>query len=165
MPRPECGYARLFLLDVRRLRPLRSLRHLERDLVPFLQALESVPDDRAVVDEHVRSARALDEAEPLRLVEPLHLSCLSHANDLRPLGIESARKPRRRSRPGTRTRRARSTAGARETPHRDPRDFPGIPSRVSGTHNRREARARTPRAPARARSGAAGAPAWPRRRS
>src|SRR5258706_52781 len=52
------GYARLFLLDVRRLRPLRSLRHLEGDLVPFLQALEPVSDDGAVLHEHVRSARA-----------------------------------------------------------------------------------------------------------
>src|SRR5437899_164615 len=61
--------------DVRGLRPLRPLGHLEGDLVPLLECPESVPHDRAVVDEHVGTARALDEAETLRLVEPFHLSC------------------------------------------------------------------------------------------
>src|SRR6267143_1526940 len=51
---------RSLLADVRRLRPLGPLGHLERDLVPFLERPEAVPDDRAVVHEHVRPARSMN---------------------------------------------------------------------------------------------------------
>src|SRR5258705_2228448 len=110
---------RSLLADVRRLRPLGPLGHLERDLVPFLERPEAVPDDRAVVHEHVRPARALDESEALRLVEPLHLSSLSHRDDLL-FGKEPARPPRRAGTPDTPPIPARSMAGAPGTPDPDP---------------------------------------------
>src|SRR6267378_1279057 len=83
------GRARSALGDVRRLWSLRSLGHFERDLVPFLQAAESVPDDRAVVDEHVGTSRALDEAEPLRLVEPFHTASFRHRGHPPPLRVKT----------------------------------------------------------------------------
>src|SRR6267378_2740492 len=81
-PRPrdtgEPIMLRLSLGDVRRLRTFGTLGDLERDLVSFLQAPESVAHDRAVVHEHIGTALALDEPEPLRLVEPLHSACFRH---------------------------------------------------------------------------------------
>src|SRR5436309_1015708 len=74
----EEGDMRLFLGDVCRLRTLGTLGYLERDLVPFLQASKAVPDNGAVVDEHVGTSLALDEPETFRLVEPLHTACFRH---------------------------------------------------------------------------------------
>src|SRR5512133_3321640 len=59
--------------DVRRLEALRALLHLELDPLPFLQAAEALRLDGGVMDEDVVPAAVLsDEAEALRVVEPLH---------------------------------------------------------------------------------------------
>src|SRR4051812_41560018 len=59
-------------LDVRRRRALGSLRHVERNLLRFLQRLVARHLDRAVVREEVLAAIiGRDEAEALGIVEPL----------------------------------------------------------------------------------------------
>src|SRR5215470_16491521 len=62
----------LDLLDVSGLRPLLPLNDLELDLVPFSERLEARAVDRAEVHEHIGTTLARDEAEALRVVEPLH---------------------------------------------------------------------------------------------
>jgi len=47
----------------------------ELDLVALGQALEALGLDGAVVDEDVLAALDLDEAVPLRVVEPLDRAC------------------------------------------------------------------------------------------
>src|SRR5690349_13754919 len=60
------------LADVRGLQPLRSLDDVEFDPLPFLEGTESLGVDGGVVDEHVLAALLRDEAEALRVIEPLH---------------------------------------------------------------------------------------------
>src|SRR5215831_17032843 len=68
------GTGWLDLADVRSLQPLGALAHLELDLVPLDQALEALGLDSAEVDEHVLAILLGDEAIPLRIVEPLHMT-------------------------------------------------------------------------------------------
>src|SRR5262249_20383428 len=71
--RPLCHTKKLSrLLNVLRLQPLRSLGDLELDRLAFGERTEALPLNRAVVDEHIRSVLARDEAVPLGVVEPLH---------------------------------------------------------------------------------------------
>src|SRR3954447_9459908 len=56
---------------VRGLQPLRATRHFEFDLSAFGERLETLALDRAEVDEHVFAGFSRDEAESLRVVEPL----------------------------------------------------------------------------------------------
>src|SRR5688500_987948 len=65
-------------LDVRRLGALGALLDVVLDLVVIAQGLEALSGNRREVDEDVRPAVfLLDEAEALRVVEPLYLA-LSH---------------------------------------------------------------------------------------
>lgn len=60
-------------LDVLSLKPLRALGQVEGDLLPFRESAEAIHLDGGVVAEHVFTAAVLhDEAETLRVVEPLH---------------------------------------------------------------------------------------------
>ena|SRR5690348_14630070 len=62
--------------DVRRLRPLRAVRDVEADLLTFLQALEAIALDRREMREEILAAvGGSDEAEALRIVEPLDGTC------------------------------------------------------------------------------------------
>src|SRR5690348_17401487 len=65
------GRASAHLDHVGRLRPLLPLHDLELDLVALGERLESRSLDRAVVHEHVGATFTRDEAETLRVVEPL----------------------------------------------------------------------------------------------
>src|SRR5512139_3390858 len=79
----------LRLPHVRGLEALRALDHVELHLLTLGQALEAVALDRAVVAEDVLTPVVLgDEAEALRVVEPLHrASCHSTSLSLlRPPG-------------------------------------------------------------------------------
>ncbi len=59
-------------VNVRRLRPLLALRHLELDLRPFGQRLEAAPGDLRVMDEQILAAIIWrDEAVALVVAEPL----------------------------------------------------------------------------------------------
>src|SRR5207247_10934307 len=69
--------APLDLADVGGLEPLGPLGDLELDLVPLDQALETLSLDGAEMHEHVLAILLGDEAVPLRIVEPLHVT-LSH---------------------------------------------------------------------------------------
>src|SRR3954453_22674400 len=61
--------------DVRRLRALRTLRDVERDLLVLAQRLVARALDRREMREHVLAAVVgLDESEALLVVEPLHRS-------------------------------------------------------------------------------------------
>src|SRR5437867_886180 len=60
--------------DVSRLKTFRAASDLELHAVPFGQALEALSLDGAEVNEHVLAALLRDEAEALRVVEPLHCS-------------------------------------------------------------------------------------------
>src|SRR5215471_1710415 len=62
----------LELLDVSGLRTLLPLNDLELDLVTFRERLETRAVDRAEMHEHIGTTLARDEAEALRVVEPLH---------------------------------------------------------------------------------------------
>src|SRR5687768_2317398 len=74
-PREWCSSgARGNASDVRRLRALGALLDVELDLVVLAQRLEAFSGDRREVDEDVRTTLLLDKAEPLRVVEPLHLA-------------------------------------------------------------------------------------------
>src|SRR5207249_1149070 len=64
----------LYLADVRSLQPFRTAGDFELDLITFGEALEALRLDGRVVDEHVLAALLRDEAETLRVVEPLHPS-------------------------------------------------------------------------------------------
>src|SRR5262245_49127778 len=60
------------LANVPRREPLRALSDLERHLITVREGLEAVALDRGVVDEYILAPVLRDEAEALRLVEPLH---------------------------------------------------------------------------------------------
>src|SRR5436309_5314686 len=63
------------LAHVLRLQPLRSLHHVEFHLLALGEGAETIRLDGSVVAEHVLTTAVLrDEAEPLRIVEPLHSS-------------------------------------------------------------------------------------------
>src|SRR5207302_1543433 len=63
------------LADVLRLQSLRTLHHVELHLLALRKCAEAVGLDGRVVTEHVLTTAVLrDEAEPLRIVEPLHSS-------------------------------------------------------------------------------------------
>src|SRR5687768_14929606 len=69
---PRCSEGTSGSLDVRRLLALRAVRDFERDLLAFLQRLESLTLDRREMREQVLAAViGLDESETLRIVEPL----------------------------------------------------------------------------------------------
>src|SRR5262245_26327492 len=58
--------------DVSRLRAFLSLNDFELHVIALGERLEAAALDCAVVHENVRPALARDEAEPLRVVEPLY---------------------------------------------------------------------------------------------
>src|SRR5262249_8162474 len=60
--------------DLSRLQALRALDDLEFHFLAFCQRAEAFLDDLGVMHEHVRSLLLQDEAEPLRIVEPLHFA-------------------------------------------------------------------------------------------
>src|SRR5688500_18007020 len=67
----------LFLrfLDVGRLLALGALRHIEGDLLAFLEGLEALHLDRGEMREEVFAAVVgCNEPVPLRVIEPLHSS-------------------------------------------------------------------------------------------
>src|SRR6266851_5626535 len=80
VPRGRLGFA-----DVRRLQPLRAFGDFELDFVALGQALEALCLDGAVVDEDILAALDLDEAVPLRIVEPFD-GTLCHASGSSLLG-------------------------------------------------------------------------------
>jgi len=78
---PEVCRGVLDALNVRRVEALRTRLDLELDFLTFGERLESVHHDRRKVDEHILAAFLLNEAIPLRVIEPLHFpsghaSCL-----------------------------------------------------------------------------------------
>src|SRR5215467_9647226 len=78
-PAPS-GAALLDGLDVLHLRALRPLRDLEADLLILFQRLEPASLDRREMREQVLAAAVgSDEAEPLRIIEPLYRAC-SHCS-------------------------------------------------------------------------------------
>src|SRR6267143_1406213 len=77
------------LANVLRREAFRPTRHLERHLIPVREALEAVALDRGVVDEYVLALTLRDEAETLRLVEPLHGSCVHCISFLQPRQFQS----------------------------------------------------------------------------
>src|SRR5580765_3453520 len=83
------------LLDVRRLQPLRALRHLEGDRLALVQGLVAVPLDGGEVNEDVRPVLLLDETVPLAVVEPFHFTCRHRTLLFIPsAAMERARLPR-----------------------------------------------------------------------
>src|SRR5262249_52899723 len=62
--------------DVGSLPALRPHGHIELDAIALRQGLESVAADGREMDEHLLASVILDEAEALRLVEPLDLALL-----------------------------------------------------------------------------------------
>src|SRR5205807_2279839 len=70
-PCPPPGILELDLANVRGLETLGAACHLELHLVTFRQTLEALRGDGAEVDEDVLAALLRDEAEALRIVEPL----------------------------------------------------------------------------------------------
>src|SRR5712664_582972 len=63
------------LADVLRLQALRPLHHVELHFLTFRESAEAIGLDGRMVAEHVLTTAVLrDEAEPLRVVEPLHSS-------------------------------------------------------------------------------------------
>src|ERR1051326_5698014 len=64
--------------DVLRLQAFRALNEVELHAGAFRKAAEPLRLDRAEVDEHVLSARHGDEAEALRVVEPLDSAGPTH---------------------------------------------------------------------------------------
>src|SRR4030095_9588286 len=75
------GSSELGLANVRGLETLGAACHLELHLVTFRQTLEALRDDGAEVDEDVFAALLRDEAEALRIVEPLD-STVCHDSNL-----------------------------------------------------------------------------------
>src|SRR4051812_17477677 len=90
-PSPHSRPGGLRLGDVLRRGTLRSLHDVELHSVSLGQRLEAVALDRAVVHEAVfLTAVRGDEAEPLRVVEPLHLALRTHVPLLRKLIVQGA---------------------------------------------------------------------------
>ena len=76
------GFCRIWLFGLQRLNvcclpALGPLHHVELHGLAFLQALETARIDRGVVHENVLAVLARNEAEALRVIEPLH-STLFH---------------------------------------------------------------------------------------
>src|SRR5215475_5334647 len=59
---------------IRRLGAFRSLHDLELDRISFLQRSVAIPDNRRIVDKHIRSIVPADEPIPLGIIKPLHSS-------------------------------------------------------------------------------------------
>src|SRR5207237_4137399 len=78
---PPPGILELGLANVRGLETLGAACHLELHLVAFRQTLEALRGDGAEVDEDVLAALLGDEAEALRIVEPLD-STVCHDSNL-----------------------------------------------------------------------------------
>src|SRR5690349_3954695 len=72
--------------DVRGVQPLLARLDLELHGLALCERLEAVHPNRREMHEHVVAGLLLDEAVPLRVVEPLHAS-LGH----RPVSVESPR--------------------------------------------------------------------------
>ncbi len=62
------------LCYIRCLRPLRSLNNLKLYRVALLQRAITIPSDRRIVHENIRSVISPDKSVTLRIVEPLHCS-------------------------------------------------------------------------------------------
>src|SRR5437773_10925792 len=60
--------------DVRGVQPLLSGLHFQLHRLPFAERLEPVHLDRREMHEDVLATFLLNEAVPLRIIEPLHLS-------------------------------------------------------------------------------------------
>jgi len=75
------GILELGLANVRGLETLGAACHLELHLVTFRQTLEALRGDGAEVDEDVLAVLLRDEAEALRIVEPLD-STVCHTRTL-----------------------------------------------------------------------------------
>src|SRR5438093_4391367 len=89
----------LHLADVRRLQPLRTAAHVELQRLALGKRLESVATDGREMHEYVLTAIRLgDEAEALRLVEPLH-GATSHLKLLLYAGRSTRPLPRITLRP------------------------------------------------------------------
>src|SRR5207302_7672796 len=69
---------RLDANHVRGVQPFVASLHLELHYLPFSERLEAVHLDGREVHEHVLAALLFNEAVPLGVIEPLHLS-LSHS--------------------------------------------------------------------------------------
>ena len=67
-PSPSSGHT----LDVRGVKSLRTSLDLELHLLTFCQRLESFHADSGEMHEHVLASHLLNEAIPLRIIEPLH---------------------------------------------------------------------------------------------
>src|SRR5205823_7010050 len=76
------------LPDVGCLKTLRASGDFDLDLVTFGEAFEALMLESAVVDEHVLAALLRDEAVPLCVVKPLHLT-LCHTSDLSLGGLQA----------------------------------------------------------------------------
>ena len=74
--RPRCTNCEVNLegLDVRGLQALGTLGHFEFNRLAIVQSLIAISHDRGEMDENVLTALALDEAEALAGIEPLHCS-------------------------------------------------------------------------------------------
>src|SRR5262245_4476992 len=81
MPCAAAGMPDLGLANVRGLETLGAACHIELHLVTFRQTLEALRGDRAEVDEDILAALLRDEAEALRIVEPLD-STVCHDSNL-----------------------------------------------------------------------------------
>jgi len=77
--------------DVGGLETFRTLDHVELDSGAFGQGAETAALDGREVDEHVVTVLARDEAESLRVVEPLDVTGRSHVNllSVKPSEIQS----------------------------------------------------------------------------
>ena len=82
----ESGLDRLHVLG---LPALRTFDHIELDLLPFLQAAESVRLNSGEVNEHILPILAADESITLGVVKPLYCSCF-HGVALFPLALDVA---------------------------------------------------------------------------
>jgi hypothetical protein len=61
-------------LDVRGLQALGALGHFEFNRLAIVESLIAISHDRGEMDKNVLTALALDEAEALAGIEPLHCS-------------------------------------------------------------------------------------------
>jgi hypothetical protein len=68
-PRPDL--LRRVPCHIRGLRSFRPLDNLEFNRIPFIQGLVTLGYDRRVMDKHIRTSIAPDEAITFRIVEPL----------------------------------------------------------------------------------------------
>src|ERR1043166_1389842 len=85
MKRDDCELPRH---DVRRLQAFRTLRDIELDCGAFRQRTKAAALNCREVNEHVFTILCRDEAESLRVVEPLDVTRCSHVNLLSVLPSE-----------------------------------------------------------------------------